>query len=282
MKDPKVQNALEEAQAKEDDFFDIQDEELQPIESGESLEDTHAQDESWGVEADLNQGVHESFYCPRFSLPPQQEGKMLVDKTLFLGSDRNRPEEQLQTLTALLTSGDVNDLVKAAHILKYGSMPRQAGSRVFSPRGSMLLVGSPLASPRGSVCGRRMRVSGKHDAGLDVSRRGSIYALLSEAEQVKRSKDGHHKTQRQASIMEALMEIEREADLLRHCPLPVRMPKNILLSHTSDPESHPLSFCDDTWDGTVKDVFLQNSHWFIQESDPTHDPPSRCHYNSQQ
>jgi hypothetical protein len=190
---------------------------------------------------------------------------MLVDKTLFLGSDRNRSEEQLQTLTALLTSGDVNDLVKAAHILKYGSSPSRAASRVFSPRGSMLLagspLGSPLASPRASLCSRRMSVSGnKLDAGLDHSRRGSIYALLSEAEQVKRSKeakdakDGHVQTQ--SSIIEALMAIEREADLLRNCPLPVRMPKSILLS-LDNSESLPLSFCDDTWDGTVKDAFCK-------------------------
>mmetsp|Transcript_13350 Transcript_13350/g.32646 ORF Transcript_13350/g.32646 Transcript_13350/m.32646 type:complete len:769 (+) Transcript_13350:90-2396(+) len=76
--------------------------------------------EEWGVEADLDVGVHASFRMPEPPLPPQpvvREEAIKVDPTLFAGLDYFLDDEQRLEITKLMTSGQSTNLSKAAIIL---------------------------------------------------------------------------------------------------------------------------------------------------------------------
>ena len=229
MKDDKVRKVLAEALAREEEFFG------HSTDDEEDLDD-YEDDEDWGVEADIIHGVHRSFHCP--PPPSVKSHKMLVDRTLFSGLANTMSEEQQKTLTHLLTSGDPANLAMASKILDQVASEREGRRRSSSRRNSQ---------HRASIT-RRGAGSRR---GSRASLRGSVYMLISEAERIK---EKTKKKDARANIALALMEIEREADFLRTHPLPVRMPTLLVLNVA---DALPLTFCDDTWDGTVLDAFCK-------------------------
>ena len=219
LKDDLVQTAVEEARLREAEFFGNQ--------AQADKEEVENFGEEWGVEADLIRGVHSSFRLPK--PPPSEEKKeyprvLLIDKTLFAGLDYFMPMRQQERMTDLMTSGDPAKLAEAAEIL------RQVAD---------------------------MFHQGEGERRASVQRRGSVYELVRQAQKARDSKQQHPAQRRpsnkywQHKRME--MEMRQEAAYLRTHPLPVRMPKCVQL------RVHPLSlrFCDDVWDGTVKDAFCK-------------------------
>lgn len=234
--DPEVQLAVEEAERREDAFFGRSF--SSKISRSRSNEDS--QDEEWGVEADIIQGVHKSFRMPPPPKPTNAESfsrKKKIDTTLLAGLEFYMKEEEQEYVTAKLTSGEPTKLAEAAVILQQVSD----------------LCRSPNSQLRQSALVRRQRKS-------------SVYMLIEE------SREAHSKAKPPTTAIltnnkvtaaehrQAALQLAEEADFFRFHPLPVRMPKSVQLSLQ---DAQKLSFCDDTWNGTVMDAFskISISNW---------------------
>lgn len=129
-----VQKAISEAKKLERECFgNGENESLAHYDEGEDLENDenflndsvskeYGQSTSaWGVEADITNGVHTSFYVPHVEgeMNPTliREEAIKIDPTLFPGLDYFLSEEQRIEVTSLMTSGDPFLLAEAAEIL---------------------------------------------------------------------------------------------------------------------------------------------------------------------
>lgn len=214
-----VKDAIEEARLRETQFFGYRT--SSSTESDSSDED----DGAWGFEADLENGVHQSFHCPnRSSRQLEVERILPVDETLLGGLSGIMTEHQKEKITELLTSGDPNQLVEGAELLR-------CISEEFSPN-------SPARAMRRSA-----------------SRRGSVYRLVADAHKA------HQKAESTSSAPANLarsrfwrrqmeMELRQRAEYMASHPLPVRVPKSLRLP-LKEQGADVLSFVDDVWDGTI-------------------------------
>ena len=194
-------------------------------------------DTAWGVEADLLRGVHSSFYIPASQSVRKtalQQRILTIDKTLLGGLAEHLSAQQQEQVTEYFTSGDPAQLVQGAEIL------RKAARMATVDSGS----------------------------GLNESFRGSVYALIAQANQARQkaqkrrrssSKQASHSPTRRKRLYRA---VQQQANYLQTHPLPVRLPKSIQIN-LPDPWARGnggytgLQFCDDVWDGTLRDAFCK-------------------------
>jgi len=245
--DKEVQDAIAEARKGESEYLGLRQEEkeLMHYERDEYIEEV----EEMGVEADLDHGVLNSckiVFHRRHSNSEEkkdtfEENGNRIDLNLFRGLDFAMTEDEQRYITQLMTSGDVSKVATAAEAM--------LGVLELSRRGKM-----PHMRPT-------------------ISKRSSIYQLIEESQQAKRSDTAKQTSQvsrvvisspnsRQRRAQHRAMEMSllRQAEYMKTHPLPVRMPKCVELTLSDPTETKfPLTFCDDTWDGTVMDAYSKIS-----------------------
>ena len=161
--DPEVQLAIKEAQEREDEFFgkksqEKDDSENATNENRDTFNDSFTRNfREMGVEADADNGVHQSFVINKNQPPPKDRSR--IDPTLFQGLECAMSKEEQETVTELLTSGDTTKLAGAAEIL-HGISVR-------------VLQGLPPPKPGPELPERH------------VSRSSSIYQLIDESKMAK-------------------------------------------------------------------------------------------------
>lgn len=200
--------------------------------------------EEWGVEADIDFGVHESFRMPP---PASPVGRVVsttvaIDTTLFAAWDQCLNDYQRQTISSQMTSCDTDKLAKAAHTL-YNVLHD---------------IDEPPASPRKTV---------------KLSQRSSVLELIAESQAVHAREEkklrGGFEQQPMSPVSlspdsiwtpHGLLgpEAQNQTGLLQRYPLPVRMPKTVSLNT----QSLDWELIDYTWDGTVIDAYRKISIGF--------------------
>lgn len=251
-------------------------------------------DEEWGVEADLVNGVHSSFRLPadqKMTLSPSAAGsssnknnssssgnqamannnsssgsnnsstkKPVIDETLLHGLESCMTHAEQLNISHLLTTGDPDDLAAAAHILQTIEQDARQGIQPAQRQQKM--------NRRASVFGIVEETRQIHQGDKPASK----FSLM-----VQQQQQQHEQHQRQRPAVAPYMTHQKQqqlkkaaerrqfeltmmvrASIIERCPLPVRMPKSITLD-LSDPLSRgfPLRFCDDTWDGTILDAYTR-------------------------
>jgi len=242
------------------------------------------EDEEWGVEADLEYGVHSSIRLPpgqalfSSASPSTSTGscstsynhhkkqgcstsdknkKPKIDETLLNGLESCMTHAEQLQITHLMTNGDPQQLAKAADLLRKIENDAREGI---------------LPSHRQA----------------QMNRRGSVYEIVDEARQLQqRQKDKssnqqavaasyglpptggggtglprqrqHQQLRQAAERRQFELSLMERQSVLERCPLPVRMPKAITIDLYYDPGGRlfPLRFCDDHWDGTVLDAYTR-------------------------
>ena len=221
----------------DDDYFDGGDDEDYTV-------------EQWGVEADISNGVHTSFYSPRPPDPVIREEAIRVDPTLFAGLDYFLAEDERREVTKLMTRGDPSLLAEAAEILhtvaqNISSNPTKPASLAANNRPTTAITEKPANIRRkASLC-----------------RRSSVYQLIADAE-VAHSKEEKKVSEQTRALQQnnanprsrvgqhRLMERELriQADFQKRFPIPVRMPKAVQLDLSLP---FDLEFVDYTWSGEL-------------------------------
>jgi hypothetical protein len=202
-------------------------------------EDEEEYIEEWGVEADFDVGVHESFREPRPPSPVRREEAVQVDPTLFAGLDNFLTEDQRKEVTELMTSGDPSLLADAAEIL------HMVARQLHNPKPSV----PPMPSKTDDSAVRRRK---------SFARRSSVFQLIQEAEvaHIKHDNPEEKKVNDACNVLNPYSrvvqhrQLERElriqADFQKRFPIPVRMPKAIEIDLT---QPFDMEFVDYTWGG---------------------------------
>ncbi|KAI2503777.1 hypothetical protein MHU86_10671 [Fragilaria crotonensis] len=210
--------------------------------------------EEWGVEMDLESGVHKSFREPRSPSPRvrRELPKTKVDTSLFPGLDYFLTDDERFLVTDLLTRGEPDLLSEAAQILRSVAL----GSR-NAPAVKPLVVDDDSKRP---------------DNPKRLTKLSSVFELIADSE--KAHLDRHVKefqkisgkpaiqTYTRPAVVRATQHRALERDLKRQAhfkklfPIPVRMPKSIEidLGGTLD-----MLFVDGEWNGTVMDAYSKLS-----------------------
>lgn len=252
-----IQKAIATARKYEKEFFESHDRAISAEWSASILDDNVLEEDEdavydedeCGVEADLYQGVHQSFRFPKTHKLAEKDAKLrheMIDKTLLRGLGGMMTKEEQRKVTQLLISGDTTKLAEAAKMF-----------RTMEENARM-----PL---------RKKLIS-----------RSSIYGLIAECEQARKPErpplmrggvQQLHKLPQHMSFrrrQSSLLNIENGEFMQMH-PLPVRMPKYVELDFAdlvepcrfplafSDSGAFPVDFVDDKWDGTVRDAFSRTS-----------------------
>ena len=200
--------------------------------------------EEWGVEMDLESGVHKSFREPRSPSPRARRElpKTKVDTSLFPGLDYFLTDDERFLVTDLLTRGEPDLLSEAAQILRSVAL----GSR-----------NPPVLKPL---------VADNDGKGADnpkkLTKLSSVFELIAESE--KAHLERHVKefqkisgkpaipTYTPAAVIRATQHRALERDLKRQAhfkklfPIPVRMPKVIEIDLSG---SFDMLFVDSEWNG---------------------------------
>jgi len=208
-------------------------------------------EEEWGVEVDLEQDVHSSFRMPKQPKPRSLSraiSSVAADPSLFAGLESCMTDGQCLAISAQMISGKPDELAKAAFQLY-----------------QILHDEDPMDSSAGYAVGQAKPM---------LKHRSSIFQLIKESQAAharEEKKEDPFMTPR-AELMAQSRQRERsnllKASIQKKFPLPVRMPKSIVLDNLSvDEEFDDLSFIDHTWDGTVLDAYskitigLLNAIW---------------------
>mmetsp|Transcript_24935 Transcript_24935/g.27928 ORF Transcript_24935/g.27928 Transcript_24935/m.27928 type:complete len:500 (-) Transcript_24935:174-1673(-) len=235
-----VQKAINNARKMEAEYYgDDLDEEKDDFFGGDCLlEEEYI--EQWGVEADISNGVHSSFYQPRPPDPVIREEAIRVDPTLFAGLDYFLSEDERQQVTELMTRGDPFMCAEAAEILFTVVQKISSNSKPASLAGNNL--------PKRSL-----------------SRRSSVFQLIAEAEVAhgkeerkieKKISEETQALQNPRSRIAQHQQLERElrlkANFQTRFPIPVRMPKAVQLDLSLP---FDMEFVDYTWGGNCMDAY---------------------------
>ena len=171
------------------------------------------------------------------ALPPEQapiQGQDLgyIDITLLRGLEPALSHEEQAHLTALLRSGNPNDLAVAA--------------KVFHDIGVMLKAGTASPSQRSDY------------QQLQVQEAFSSFAISTNGKKVR---PGYNNREERVADEKKINDVVK-AEKARALPLPVRMPRMMVLSSAFDACSaakgrKPLTFVDDPWDGTIGAAFTK-------------------------
>eukprot|EP00977_Amphora_coffeiformis_P021793 scaffold9933_cov226-Amphora_coffeaeformis.AAC.4 len=229
LNDVLVKEALEEAKLRETQFFGYH------TSSSTESDYSDESDEGWGFEADLENGVHQSFRCPHRESFRDDNTKriLLVDATLLGGLAGLMTEHQQEKVTDLFTSGDPDQLVEGAELLR-------CISQEFNP--------NPAKSRKRSM-----------------SKRGSVYRLIADVQQAHKRAENNNLNPAagappvRSKLLRRQMEVElrQQAEYIGTHPLPVRMPKSVELAldgnnnNNNNSCDNILTFVDDVWDGTI-------------------------------
>jgi hypothetical protein len=248
-----VKKAIATARKYEQEFFESHDramsEEWSSFEDydDDKQDDTLYDEDECGVEADLIQGVHQSFRFSKTHKMAEKDANLrheMIDKTLLRGLGGMMTKGEQRKVTQLLISGDTTKLAEAAKTLHH----MEQNTR------------TPL---------RKRLLS-----------RSSIYGLIDECEKA------HHQPVRR-SLLRGVQQLQKlpertsfrrrqsnvlnieNVDFMQMHPLPVRMPKYVEFEFAdlveacgfplafSDNGDFPVTFVDDMWDGTVRDAFIR-------------------------
>jgi hypothetical protein len=154
-----------------------------------------------------------------------------IDVTLLRGLEPALSPEEQAHLTSLLTSGNPDDLATAA--------------KVFHDVGVMLKAG--VASPSQRSDYQRLQLQESFSTfSINVSK-------------YPKSRPGYNDREERVADEKKINDVEK-AEKARALPLPVRMPRMIVLSSAFDATStkkKPLTFVDDPWDGTLGAAFTK-------------------------
>jgi hypothetical protein len=248
-----VQKAIKHARKMEAEYFgnedDFDDEDDDDDFFGGNDNEEYIE-EQWGVEADVSNGVHDSFYSPRPPDPVIREEAIRVDPTLFAGLDYFLTEDERREVTELMTRGDPSLLAEAAEILY--TVAQNISSNLTKPA-SLAANNRPTTATTDKPANNRRKSS--------LCRGSSVYQLIADAEvahgkeEKKVSEQIHALQQNNANPRSRVgqhRQMERElriqADFQKRFPIPVRMPKAVQLDL-----SHPfdLELVDYTWSGEL-------------------------------
>lgn len=243
------------------------------------------------------------------------ERKLLIDKTLLQGLEGVMSLRNKEFLTELLTSGKPFKLAVAADTLRELAYELESGHRRHND--SYRLSGRVAAFANKAENESQKKILSRRGARSSIyelissARRARDHV----AHATESSETGHTATiaaaassprQHRMAHRELEMELRREAEYLRLHPLPVRMPKCVELPlsnpsesssktatmHTFNPlgaficlpeitnSSFPLTFCNDTWDGTVMDAFSKitiGRRGNVVKKDTLHKNVGVCH-----
>ena len=238
-----IQEAIEKARREENQYLGKESKRLSMFKSfrssiHNSRRETSVNEEEsveeWGFEVDINVGAHESFRCPKEPSKRKsawRNNSLPSDPSLFSGLDFCMNEEQRRHITDLMTSADPDKLCEASHDLYDLLHDSNTGSRVT--RGKRKLL----------------------------DRRSSVYNLIEESKAIHMKEEkkeevamGIPAVSRQAQVAAQYDQLQRQAIYQRKYPLPVRMPKTIMLDELEESRLD-MTFLDYKWDGTVMDAY---------------------------
>jgi hypothetical protein len=252
-----VQKAIKHARKMEAEYFgnedDFDDDDDDFFGGDDDDDDSFLEEyiEQWGVEADISNGVHTSFRCPRPPADPViREEAIRVDPTLFAGLDYFLTEDGRREVTELMTRGDPSLLAEAAEILY--TVAQNISSNPTKPAYLAANNNKPTTTTDTPANNRRKG---------SLSRRSSVYQLIADAEaahgkeEKKISEQTHALQQNNANPRSRVgqhRQMERElriqADFQKRFPIPVRMPKAVQLDLSLP---FDLEFVDYTWSGEL-------------------------------
>lgn len=230
MDNPEIQDAIVTARKFEARFFRKQlwDKEEESDENDfESLIECGY--EEWGVEADLQNGAHESFRVP---MSMKHTNEPVIDKSLLNGLEASLSKWEQEYVTKLMISGDTAKLAEAAKIME----------------------GIGIVNRGGAHLSQHMR------------KQGSIYDLIADCE---KARGGTTKKRRPScSVTVSVIRKELEYTKLHPLPvrMPKYVTLSLMVdNHVPGAFAcgenwkgiFPLTFRDDKWDGTVKDAFCK-------------------------
>ncbi|CAB9520670.1 expressed unknown protein [Seminavis robusta] len=240
-------------------------------ESSRRLRDGSFSYEEWGVEADLDNGVHSSFrahntqgddsktqssskkYDNSASSKPASFRKPL-DETLLQGLEKCMTHAEQLQVTHWMTSGNPDLLAQAAQTLRkieedarHGVMPADR-QKVMNRRGSVFEIVEET---------RQLEENPKPPPGSPRANNGGNVMDSFARRMTPRQRQQLLMKQQRAEHVKLEMAMAARASILERCPLPVRMPKAMVLELNQDPDGRrfPLRFCNDNWDGTVLDAY---------------------------
>jgi hypothetical protein len=330
MHTPEVQHAIDHARRLEaeylgkdlvDDWFetDLDSEASMSFTDQEGREPANKDDDTsftsfivdddydeWGVEADIDVGVHSSFRMPP---PPKQVIRaeaIRIDPTLFAGLDYFLTDEQRLQVTELMTGGDPSHLAKAAIILRSVALHLQPQPRPEPhPQGQQqdhLRLQNDANTTTDSTCRSQEKpplipkrssiLSSEHNKSSSsmnhrkksLDRRSSVFQLIEESKaahlraatimggggggttmEEKKVSETHQVTamlfqqqhqhnnggggrSRVAQHRQLEKELHIQAEFQKRFPIPVRMPKAIVIDLITLPLD--MEFVDYTWNGT--------------------------------
>lgn len=259
--DEDVKKAIADARKRERDFFCAKLEAEGGPGCDHGADDSESPDDSdsdssvdeWGVEADINSGVHKSFRVPKHKNVAEMliglegddvgEDLAVVDDTLMGGFEKVLSDDKKKKVAGLLVSGDASSLAEAAQIMhKTIHKPKVTKSKSFvqrrNLRSSVFVLIDDAAKARPSL----EKATGPA---------GDTMAAAAAARGHLARNNAHNIAREQAAI-------RKRAEHLRSHPLPVRMPKYVeLIVPVAGAGDPPLSFVDDEWDGTVADAYTK-------------------------
>lgn len=241
-----VKNAVEESRRREAEYFGL------PVLEKDDDSESCLSYEEWGVEADLLNGVHESFRCPKS--PTRQStysnknknNNTLIDATLFGGLDFFISADcDRIDLTKLMVSGETAKLAEGAQILAEVAKAIREPQHDTEQRDGM----------------------GNHARHRYFVKRSSVFELIDEVKEAHRNEEkqkhgifpslprkqqGFSRNPSISMVREVKMEVMRLAEHQKMYPLPVRMPKYVEIDART---KNQLLFTDSEWDGTVIDAY---------------------------
>mmetsp|Transcript_16127 Transcript_16127/g.35099 ORF Transcript_16127/g.35099 Transcript_16127/m.35099 type:complete len:506 (-) Transcript_16127:52-1569(-) len=234
--DEGVALAIEGAQRREDDFF------------GRGTEVTCATSFETGASArsfleDLEEVVDET----------KQLDNVQADPTLLCGLDAFMTVQEQKFLTAQLVSGDTARLAAATEIIHYVSTLSQQGIKPNSIRRERCMLESLREIIREGNEARRLDKERGHVA---PSQQTEIKKTVKAVGGMAVSVRNHKKQADMETKMQRMeyLETKKHMEYMKLHPLPLRMPKYAGVMVTKS-ESAGLTFCNDTWDGSVLDAY---------------------------
>ena len=234
LQQPSVRTAIAQARRLEAEYLGLEYKRCSPEkQTPPSQESQQLDHEEWGVEMDLIGGVHQSFRMPKPPTPKvaQPQPRTKCDPSLFAGLDYFLSNDERFFVTDLMTSGNPENLAKAAQI-RYSVSPIRKDSQKVA-----IIMDCPRNPQQSS---------------------SSVFELIAESEEAHL----HHEIKEMSKILgkpvttpvlsrvaeHRVLDRDLKQQALFHTkfPIPVRMPKCIEIDFG---EIFELQFVDHVWDG---------------------------------
>eukprot|EP00579_Thalassiosira_antarctica_P009583 CAMPEP_0201911678 /NCGR_PEP_ID=MMETSP0903-20130614/2547_1 /ASSEMBLY_ACC=CAM_ASM_000552 /TAXON_ID=420261 /ORGANISM="Thalassiosira antarctica, Strain CCMP982" /LENGTH=484 /DNA_ID=CAMNT_0048446447 /DNA_START=96 /DNA_END=1547 /DNA_ORIENTATION=- len=225
-KDDDVALAVEGARNREDDFF------------GRDVEmDVKSFD---NLDAVLGKSFMEDF-CEVLDEPKQLED-VEADSTLLCGLDAFMTDQEQKFMTAQLISGDTSRLAAVTEMMHYVSALSRQGIKPNLKRRKRSMLESIKEIIREGNEARRLEAE-REARNAKTSKYVGVHGTS------RKNKKGQVDMERKKQI--EYMEVKTQMEYMKLHPLPLRMPKYAEVTTNKA----GLTFCGDTWDGTILDAF---------------------------